>query len=150
MARSPDATLPPNERLILRFERDHVQGPYVLEQGIDVEGHSCSRESRITELDSVRTEREPELAYALPRELPQLPWTRGDAVDDPWEFFAVDDPTDENDAHAEIRNRRLSKRPDPRNDTAGHKGKSSLRDKLRATLADVLHVIDAQGNAIHR
>lgn len=130
----------PGERLILRFATSEVlETGDVRPEAIDLQGHSCTQRSRVASLDVVRTPEKPVLRETAPSRLPtHIEWTGGDNKPAPWEFFAVDDPTDEDDAHAEIRSRRKSRSDREEVDESGWKGKSMLKDGLRQALADAL------------
>jgi hypothetical protein len=141
--RPPDDEIPSTELLYRRLRAEHVDGDRVLEDAIDSEGTSCDRakyRSDPRELISPAWPRVGAVAVgAVPVNL--RPPTQPGAPTVVWEFFVVDAPTEANEAHAEIRVRRESKRPSTKNDDAIKKKPDATRAWLKSKLADELRVV---------
>ncbi len=140
MARPPDPAIPPSERLFRRLREDQTDGDCVLEDAIDTEGSSCDREKYRANPADLRTATYTQIGLIFVSDVPTnlVPPTPPGAA--PWEFFAVDDPDDANEAHCEIRVRRVSKRPSQTNDSAIKKRPYETRVWLKSQLAACFHV----------
>jgi hypothetical protein len=90
--------------------------------------------------DNVATPARPAVGWIRPENLPT--GINPNGGDSAWEFFAYDDPSAENEAHAEIRVRRIARRASEENDTNGIKKRSPLaKSALRRALADEFRVL---------
>jgi len=137
MARTPSPTIPQDEPLYRRVAKDHMDGHGVLAAAIEMPACSFNR-SRYSRPDDVIVPEYPTengIVEITPGELPSpVPRTSGE----PYEFFAADDPNDENDAHCEVRIRRTGIPY-----AKSHKPKKDILMKARAELAKRMRVYRA-------
>lgn len=128
--RAVDEPIPADEKLFRAVGKDDVDGNRVLEAGIEIPQMSCNRAKYSKPADVVRSG-QPGIAFVTPGSLPP-PVVFNDVE---YLFFAIDDPIESNEAHAEVRVGRTSDRP--RRDPFKPRSKD-VRLKLRALLADRL------------
>lgn len=102
MPRPRDEPIPSDESLFRGLRESEVSGGDVLIEGIDHQGTSVDRQkyggSRATVITALR----PLAAVITIGDLPEVHVF----PEVSWEWFAVDEPTDERPPHAEIRTRR--------------------------------------------
>lgn len=139
--RERDEPIPPQEQLYRWLEPRDVNGAEVLPHVIDLEGTSVDREKYLLEGPPPHQPGHPErngLAATCVADLPGP--HRHNEID--YEFFAVDWPEADNDAHAEIRPGRVPTEERPDSDRPdGFKPKSkAAKDSLRAALALAMKV----------
>jgi hypothetical protein len=135
MTRSPDQEVPANETLYRSIAKDHfVEGVGVLAPGVEMPACSFNRSKYSAPEDVTVSSRPREngIAEITPAELPP-PIPRTDAT--PYEFFAADDPTDDNGAHCEVRICRTGTVYTP-----SHKPNAAIKLKAREALARQLRV----------
>ncbi len=135
MAR-PSEEIPQDEELYRGLKPDHVDGPRVLPEAIDLRGTSVvrakygSRTQAQAKADSIA------VGAIKAGDFPG-PTMSPDGVT-AWEWFPLDLPEEADPAHAECRLRRVSDRPA----TENHKpGSASLKESLRKALADRFRVV---------
>lgn len=141
--RSPDPEIPSDELLYRRLKPEHIDGDRVLEDAIDGEGTSCDRARHRPEPRDLVSDAWPYVASIASGVVPtglQPPGATG-APAVTWEFFVVDDPTEVNAAHTEIRVRRESRRPSLENDSAIKKRPHATRAWLKSQLAERFRVV---------
>lgn len=134
MPRPIEEPIPPGESLYRGLKPDHIDGPRVLAEAIDMQGTSTVREKYGTAMDAMSSARgETHVGVITPQELP--PPIQVD--ESAWEWFAVDDPLDGNESHAELRTRQTSERT-----SRDHKRAKGLkREQLRIALANRFRVL---------
>lgn len=111
--RDREPAIPPTERLYRSVEADWVDGDRVLHLAVDSEGSSCDRAAHASPEQTLRAAvaRRPAengIAYTTPERLPD-DFLASNGVR--YNVFAYDLPLAENEAHCEIRWRRVSDRP---------------------------------------
>jgi hypothetical protein len=137
LPRQRDEAIPGDERLFRGLKAEEVDGDRMLDDAIDLRGTSCDRES-LRSLPEMRA-RWKFVGAVRPRELPGNLRTEGSDV--VWEFFAVDDPIEGNDAHCEVRIRRISQRGSSENDDAVRKRSPAAKAVLRFALASRFQLV---------
>jgi hypothetical protein len=137
LPRQRDDAIPGDERLFRRLKADEVDGDRVLDDAIDLRGTSCDRET-FRSLADMRA-RWKFVGAVTPRDLPVDLRTEGSDV--VWEFFAVDDPIESNDAHCEVRIRRTTQRGCNDNDDAVRKRSPAAKAVLRFALASRFQLV---------
>ena len=140
--RAPDPVIPPKELLYRRLREEHVDGDSVLPEAIDLQGTSCDR-SQYTTPEALVSSDWPHVGKTSGEVLPMNVLPDGEKA--PWEFFAVDDPFEANQAHCEIRVRRHARRPNPENDKKARERCSAVRESLKYVLAQSFRVWDPKG-----
>lgn len=105
MTRLPDESIPPDEALYRSIGVDDVVGADIMPSAVDLPRCSFNRSSR-SEPSDVFVESRPQdtgIVEIIPAQLPPpVPRLSGNPGA-PYEFYAADDPTPENDAHCEVR-----------------------------------------------
>jgi hypothetical protein len=137
MARSPDTAIPEDEALYRSVAKDHVYEHGVLATAVEIPACSFNRSQYSKPEDVIVPSRPKEngILEITPRELPPpVPRASGE----PYEFFAADDPFDQNDAHCEVRIRRTGIPYSP-----SHKPKKDIALKAREELARRMRVYRA-------
>lgn len=130
--------IPDTERLFRKLRAGHWIGRQVLPEAVDLRGSSCDREAYRQSHDLVSVEW-PGVACTTPRELPRdLAPTKEPPT---WEFFAVDAPEQQNEAHCEIRVRRTGKAEMDNDSNAVNKRPRLVREELKAALASRLQLL---------
>lgn len=108
MPRPLDEPIPPDEDLYRSISVDVCHGDMVLPDAVDLQGTSLARGKYTTRpQDACRPTRPREdgVAVTRVRDLSE-PIAVTEAGTAPWQCFVVDDPLDDNVAHAELRFRR--------------------------------------------
>lgn len=138
--RPRDAVIPASEQLYRTVEPDWVDGDRVLAFAIDGEGTSCDRSaySSVEEtLEAAQTSRPAEngLACITPAQLP-VDFVASNQVS--YDVFAYDEPAPANEAHCEIRWRRVADRP-----STDHvkKVKGAAKEELKTAIADRMTIL---------
>lgn len=148
--RSPDGSIPPDERLFRSVGFDHVDGDQVLPTAVDLPRCSFDREKYCAGPQSALSALRPDengvvslVAGDLPDPVPR-PRPQGHPTELPsYEFFAQDDPNPpeapENEAHAEVRMRAVGSPYTPnlkiKDKGVLAKAKEALARKLRVEVA---------------
>lgn len=107
------AVIPASEQLYRTVEADWVDGNRVLALAIDGEGSSCARSAYASPEETLKTAQarrrvENGLVCISPSQLP-VAFVASNTIS--YDVFAYDDPLPGNEAHCEIRWRRVSDRP---------------------------------------
>jgi hypothetical protein len=137
MPRTPDSHIPEDEPLYRSVAKDHVDEHGVLAAAVEMPACSFNRGKHSKPEDVIVPSRPAEngILEITSQELPPpVPRASGE----PYEFFAEDDPIEENDAHCEVRIRR--------NGTpysSKHKPNKDIVMKARAELAKKMRVLRA-------
>lgn len=135
MARAPE-DIPPDEELYRGLMAEHIDGPRVLPDAIDMQGTSVVRAKYGTPAQALAKARGGTAVGAItPRNFP-APIQSGGGIE--WEWFDLDLPSVEDDAHAECRLRRTADRPSSDHDWPNS---GSLKERLRKALADRFRII---------
>jgi hypothetical protein len=112
----------------------------VLPEAIDLQGMSCDR-ARYREATDLLSEAWPVVAFTRGRDLPKDVRPVSAPPDAPtWEFFAVDCPEPDNEAHCEVRPRRTG-RTQTDTDAALKKRPQILREELKHIMARRLQLL---------
>lgn len=130
MARILDEPIPDDETLYRSVAKDDVDEHLgVLPTAVEMPACSFNRSKYSTAADVFSPSRPAEngILELTPRELPP-PIPRAEAT--PYEFFAEDDPIESNEAHCEVRIRRVGHPYNPK-----HKPSPDIRLKAREALA---------------
>jgi len=135
--RQPDASIPATEKLYRRFREHHVDADRVLPDGFDSQGSSCDRQAYQPTPESMRDATYPHVAEILVGKIP----AGIVAAPNTWEFFAKDEPIVDNEAHCEVRVRRVSRRPREENDPKFADCPKLLKLELKSRLAAEFAVI---------
>ena len=139
--RAPDDSIPGSEQLFRQLRETWVDGDRVLPDAIDSKGSSCHRESYASDPVALVTLEWPKVAGVRVEQLPvEIRQDNPPEGAPAWEFFALDLPEPNRDAHCEIRVRRLSRRPSTDNDDAFGKRPPEVRHSLKMQLADRFRV----------
>jgi len=119
-----------------------MHGASVLPEAIDLRGMSCDR-AKYREAKDLLSEAWPAVAFTRGQELPKdvRPVASSPADANTWEFFGVDCPEPDNEAHCEIRVRRTG-RPQTETDGALRKKPPLVREELKQIMARRLHLLD--------
>ena len=141
MRRATEPDLPDDERLYRRLREAWLDGDRVLDDAIDLEGTSCDR-ARFRQPAELISEDWPEAAWIVGSNLPRD--LKPPSKETTWEFFAVDDPREENPAHCEIRIRRGTKKPSRENDRAIKKQTPAVRSWLKNVVAARFRVLSSE------
>jgi hypothetical protein len=133
--------IPLDERMFRKLRHHHRNGSSVLPEAVDLRGTSCDR-AAFREASDLLTEEWPAIAFIVPQDLPtNIRPTATSATNAPtWDFFAVDLPEPQNEAHCEIRIRRTGRASDDNDDAAG-KRPPIVREELKLALARKLRVL---------
>ena len=134
MARTPEPTIPDDEALYRSVAKDDVDEHGALATAVEMPACSFNRSKYSVPEDVIVPSRPKEngILEVTPRELPPpVPRASGE----PYEFFAADDPIDENEAHCEVRMRRTGSEY-----KANHKPNKDIVMKARAELARRMRV----------
>lgn len=133
--RQPDETIPLEEKLYRGLDPTFVDGERINEKAIDLEGTSVQRSSYAAP-QSVLTVMRTGVGEVQVGEIPPanvLP----NGVE--WEWFAVDDPSEEQgEGHAELRARRTADRPSKE---ANKPNSKAAKQELRILLAGKMHIL---------
>jgi len=123
--------------LYRKLRVDWVHGDRVLVEAIDTEGTSCDRERHRDPKDLIEPGW-PRVGWVVPRDLPRA--VKPCDVSPEWEFFALDLPERHNEAHCEIRARRVG-RQSVDNDPKIKKYDRVVRERLKSELASRFRVL---------
>lgn len=136
--RPADDQIPGDEDLYRTLSAEWVDGNRVLHSAIDGEGTSCFRSEHITPEKAIaaRPPEENGLASVLPRELPVDFLSQTNRIR--YDTFAVDAPKEGNEAHCEIRWRRVEDRPSLEH-FKGIKS-SAAKTELKTAIADRMQI----------
>lgn len=146
MARPVDPVIPGDEKLFRSISLEHLSPVGdILSTAVDVPRCSFNRARYAPEPNAVLSPSRPEengvvvmLAGDLPEPVPRPPRPPQPGLV-PLVFYVVDDPTDENDAHAEVR-----VRPSDQLGSPNYKVKDKvIREKAKEALARKLSVLIA-------
>jgi hypothetical protein len=123
-----------------KLRPEHRNGTSVLPEAVDLQGTSCDR-AKFRAPASLVSEQWPAVAFTTPELLPKgVQPPSAPPNSHPWEFFEVDWPEPENEAHSEIRVRR-SGRVSEDNDDAARKRPHTVREELKLALARTMRVL---------
>lgn len=142
--REHDEPIPLNEQLYRWLSDGDLNGSEVLPHVVDLEGMSVDREKYLPDGLPPHQSGHPERNGVAVTSVARLP-SNLRLNDIEYEFFAVDRPEEDNDAHAEVRPGRSVSSERPAGDRPdGFKPKSkSTKEGLRAALAEVLTLVRA-------
>jgi hypothetical protein len=139
MPRQRDASIPAEESLFRGLCAEEIDGDAILDDAVDLRGTSCDRE-RYRVAVELLSEKRPHVAWVAAGDLPLEVKPPGqDAV--PWDFFAADDPIEGNDAHCEIRVRRVTHRHLEVNDDTVRKRSAAAKSVLKHALASRFRLV---------
>lgn len=136
MTRERGGPVPPDEELYRRLRREDVDGAGSVQlSAIDLEGTSVDRAAFRTaeQARDAATRGETGIAVVTGAALPG-PVLLATGIE--WEWFAVDWPEHDNEAHAELRARRITNRPG----IDAKKPGTAVKAELKAALARVMRV----------
>lgn len=137
MIRDIDEPIPTDEKLYRSVAAEHVADNHVLPDAVELPRCSFNR-AKYSSPEDVLVESRPTengILWLCAGDLPE-PVPRETSAGEPYEFFTADDPTEDNEAHAEVRVR-------PKNGTFNLKAKISSKTtkaKAKAALAAKLRV----------
>jgi len=133
-------SIPPSERLFRRLRAGEFSGPQVFPEAIDLRGSSCDREAYRSPGDLVTPEW-PGVAWTSSEKLPTTFAPSSAAGPPTWDFFSVDAPEANNEAHCEIRLRRSGRTQEENDSSAIGKRPRIVREELKAALCASMRVI---------